>query len=94
VGLLEGLYIGGDIMRPDRRQGQAAFLAPSEEPAARPRIGAPRVGVADVGGEEFDIAPAGGVAGGGDQRRHQVELAVGRGRERGRRDDGRELAHG
>jgi hypothetical protein len=36
---------------------QAAAIAPGEEPAARPRIGAPCIRVADVGGEEFDIAP-------------------------------------
>jgi hypothetical protein len=40
--------------------------------------------------EEFDIAPARGVAGGGDQRRHQAELGVGRNRDRAKRDDGRE----
>ena len=39
VGLLERLYIGGDIMRPDRRQRQRATLAPRKEPGARPRIG-------------------------------------------------------
>jgi hypothetical protein len=69
MGLLERLYIGGDIMRPDRRQRQAVVVTPGEEPGASPRIGAPRIRVADVGGEEFDIAPAGGIAGGGDQRR-------------------------
>src|SRR5271168_3292754 len=56
VGLLECLYIGGDIERPDRGERQATVLAPGEEPAARPRIGPAGVGVADVGGEEFDIA--------------------------------------
>jgi hypothetical protein len=55
---------------PDRRQRQAAFVAPGEEPAARARIGPARVRVADVGGEEFDVAPAGLLAGVGDQRRH------------------------
>jgi hypothetical protein len=40
--------------------------------------------VADVGGEEFDIAPAGGVAGVGNQRRDQ--LVRHRARERGRLD--------
>jgi hypothetical protein len=59
--LLQRLHIGGDIVRPDRRQRQRATLAPGKEPAARPRIGAPRVWVADVGGEEFHIAPAGGI---------------------------------
>ena len=59
MGLLERLYIGGDIERPDRGQRQAAIFAPGEELAARPRIGPARVRVADVGGEEFDVAPGG-----------------------------------
>jgi hypothetical protein len=46
--------------------------------------------VADVGGEEFHVAPAGGIAGGGDQRRDQVKS--GRDRERAGRDDCRELS--
>jgi hypothetical protein len=46
MGLLERLYIGGDIMRPDRRQRQAAVLAPREEPVARPRVGAPGTRIA------------------------------------------------
>ena len=91
----ECLYIGRNVMRPDRRQRQAAIIAPGEEPAARPRIGAPRVRVADVGGEEFHIAPAGGVAGIGDQRRHQRPIGVSLGREGAGRDDGGELrGHG
>ena len=45
-------------MRPDRRRRQAAILAPAEKPVAGPGIGAARVRVADVGGEEFDVAPA------------------------------------
>jgi hypothetical protein len=40
------------------------------------------VRIADVRGEEFDITPGGGIAGVGDQRRHQVKFGVGR--ERGR----------
>jgi hypothetical protein len=36
--------------------------------------------VVDLGGEEFDVAPAGGVAGVGDERRHYI--GVGRGGER------------
>jgi hypothetical protein len=80
MGLLEYLYIGRNVMRPDRRQRQAAIVAPREEPGARPRISAPRVRVADVGGEEFDVAPAGGVAGIGDERRDQRSIGVGLGR--------------
>ena len=72
MGLLERLYICGDIVRPDRGQRQAAVLAPGEEPAARAGVGPTRVRVADVGGEELDVAPAGRFAGAGDQRRDQV----------------------
>ena len=64
-------------MRPDRRQRQAALVAPGEETAARPGIGPARVRVADVGGEEFDVAPGGLVAGVGDQRRDQVPSGSG-----------------
>jgi hypothetical protein len=42
---------------------------------ARAGVGPARVRVADIGGEEFDVAPAGGVAGVGDQRRHYVGVA-------------------
>ena len=45
--------------------------------------------VADVGGEEFDVAPAGGVAGVGDQRRHYI--GVGRRGERAGLDYGGQL---
>ena len=86
MGLLERLDIGGDIERPDRRQRQAAILAPGEELAAGPRVSPARVRVADVGGEEFDVAPGGRLAGVGDQRRHQMEIGVGQGRECGRFD--------
>jgi len=50
-------------MRPDRRERQAALVAPGEEADARPGIGTARVGVANVGGEEFDVAPGGQIAG-------------------------------
>ena len=69
---LQLLDIGADIMRPDRRRRQAAILAPGEEPAARASIGAARVRVTDVGGEEFDIAPRRRVAEIGDQRRDDI----------------------
>ena len=41
------------------REREAALLAPGEEPAAGAGIGPARVVVVDVGGEEFDVAPAG-----------------------------------
>ena len=59
-------------MRPDRRRRQAAVLAPCEELVARTRVGPARVRVADIGGEEFDVAPSGFVAEIGDQRRHDI----------------------
>ena len=89
MGLLERLYISGDIERPDRGQRQAAILAPGEELAAGPRVSPARVRVADVGGEEFDVAPGGRLAGVGDQRRH--EMGVGRGRELAGFEDRREM---
>jgi hypothetical protein len=56
---------------------------------------APRIRVADVGGEKFDVAPAGGIAGVGDQRRHQGGgVGVDRTRDRGRSDDRGELVRG
>ena len=42
------------------------MFAPGKEPGARPGIGAARVGVANVGGEEFDITPARVIADVGD----------------------------
>jgi hypothetical protein len=68
--LLQDLYIRRDIEGPDRGERQAALLAPGEEPGACPGMGPVRVRVADVGGEEFDIAPAGVIPEIGDQRRH------------------------
>ena len=47
----------GHVERPDRRQRKAAILAPGEECGAGSRIGPACVVVADVGGEELDIAP-------------------------------------
>jgi lysophospholipase L1-like esterase len=56
-----------------------ALLAPGEEPGAGPCVGSAQMRVADVGGEEFDVAPAGVIAEIGDQRRHDRRRAqVGR----------------
>jgi len=67
---LQLLYIGGDIMGPDRGGHQAAaVLAPAKEPVAGPSVCPARVRVADVRGEEFDVAPGSFVAEIGDQRR-------------------------
>jgi hypothetical protein len=65
---LQLLYIGGDVVRPDRGKREAAPFAPGEKPGARAGIGAECVRVADIGGEELDVAPAGLVAEVGDQR--------------------------
>ena len=86
------LHPGRHVERPDGREREAATLAPGEEPAAGAGIGPARVGVLDVGGEEFDVAPAGRVAGVGDQRRHYI--GVGRRGERAGRDDGGERGRG
>ena len=76
--LLQFLHPGGHVERPNGREREAPLLAPGEEPAAGTGIGPARVVVVDVGGEEFDVAPAGLVAEDGDERRH---IGVGRGDE-------------
>jgi len=69
---LQLLYIGGDVMRPDRRERQAALVAPGEELATRPGVRSTRVWVANVGGKEFDITPTRLFAEIGDDRRHNI----------------------
>jgi hypothetical protein len=92
MGLLPGLYIGRYVERPDCHQRQAAVLAPGEELAARPSIGAARVGVADMGGEEVDIAPRRLVAGRSDKGGN--DRSVDRHRDGARQDDRGELIRG
>jgi hypothetical protein len=46
------------------------FSHQAKKSAAGARIGAPCVIVVDIGGEEFDVAPVGGVAEIGDEGRH------------------------
>jgi hypothetical protein len=55
-------FTSGIVERPDGREREPAIFAPGEKSAAGARIGPPRVIVVDIGGEEFDVAPAGGVA--------------------------------
>ena len=65
-----GLDPGRDMHRldgGDRRH--AGARAPGQEFIRGAGIGPARVRVADVGGEEFEEAHAGALAGGGDQRR-------------------------
>src|SRR6516164_5630329 len=60
----------GDVHRldgADRRHADAR--APGQEFIGGASAGAARVRVADVGGEEFEEAHAGAIAGGGDKRR-------------------------
>jgi hypothetical protein len=90
--LLQVFHPGRNIERPDGRERQSAIFAPGEKPAAGARISAARVIVVDVGGEEFDVAPAGLVVGMGDEGRHYI--GVGRGGEDGWFDDRRELVGG
>jgi hypothetical protein len=94
VVLLQALYIGRDVVRADGRKCQAALLAPGEEPGAHPGIGSTCMRVADIRGEEFDIAPARIIADVGDQRRHhQRRVHVG-GRDLGLGNGGRKLSLG
>jgi hypothetical protein len=90
---LQRLYIGGDVVRPDSAQRQRTAVAPGEETRAAPRISAPGVGVADIGGEEFDVAPGGLVAELGDERGDSICVGL-LGRKAGGRDDGGELVGG
>jgi hypothetical protein len=73
---LQLLDVGGDIVRPDRSEPQTTVVAPAEIPVACPETGPAGVRVADIGGEEFDIAPSGLVAEIGDQRRHDVHRTL------------------
>jgi len=96
MGLLARLYICADINRPDRAERAPPCFAPGEELAAGAGVGAAGIRVANVGGEEVDIAPGGRLAGGGDQRRDHGG-GVGRRCERpglGGVEHGRELVGG
>jgi hypothetical protein len=75
--LLERLYIGGDVERLDIDQRHdAGGFEPGEEVRHGPVIGHPGVLVPDGGGEEFEEAADGGVAGAGDRRRHGEAAAA------------------
>ena len=67
--LPERLDVGGDVHRLDVGDlAELVLVAPGEEPADGAVVGHARVRVADGGGEEFDEAARGLVAGIGDQR--------------------------
>jgi hypothetical protein len=68
------LDIGGDVKGAGRLERDAPSLAPLEEGPARASIGPPRVRVADVGGEELDVAPARRLAAVGNHPRHDRAL--------------------
>jgi hypothetical protein len=74
--LLQLLHPGGHVEWPDGTERDSAPLAPGDEPTARPGVGLARVRVVDVGGEEHDVAPTGGITGVGDQRRHYVGVGM------------------
>jgi hypothetical protein len=78
-------------VRPDCTQRQAALLVAGEKPGACPGVGPARVRVADIGGEELDVAPTCLVTEIGDQGRHYVGVGRRRRLERAGFDDGGEL---
>ena len=72
------LDIGGDMQRLDiRNLADLVMVAPGEEPSCSPVIGHAGVLVADGGGEEFEEAAGGLVAGGGDNTGRQNAVARG-----------------
>ena len=77
VFLLQRIHPGRHVEGSDRSEREAALFAPDEEASAGPGISPARVGVVDVGGEEFDVAPAGGVTLVGDERRHDMGFVRG-----------------
>jgi hypothetical protein len=69
VGLGLLLDPGGDVKRPHiTERADAGILAPVEK-VLHGAVGAPRMGVADIGGEEFKEPLAGIAVGRGDNRR-------------------------
>ena len=79
VFLLQLVHPGCHVERPDRRERQAAPLAPGEEPRAGAGIGTTGVRVVDVGGEELDIAPGCTLSGVTNHGGHHVDRVGGEG---------------
>jgi hypothetical protein len=50
--LLQFLHPGSHVERLDRREREAALLAPGEEPTAGTSVGTARVVVGDIGGKK------------------------------------------
>jgi len=89
--LAKRLDIGRHMQRLDIGElAELVMLAPGEEPAGGMQVGCPGVAVADGGGEEFEEAAGGLLAGVGDHRRHDDGSRDGGGDPRclGGRDDG------
>jgi len=59
----ELLDVGGDEEGLELAERKASRLTPAEKPSDGPGVGAPGVGVADLGGEELDKSPPGALAG-------------------------------
>jgi hypothetical protein len=63
---------GGDVQRPHLAEGSnAGRFAPVEKIFHRGEVGAPGMGVTEIGGEEFEEALAGVVIGGHDDGRQR-----------------------
>jgi hypothetical protein len=74
--LPKSLDIGGDMQRLDIGDlADLVMVAPGEEPLGGSLIGHAGIFVADGGGEKFEEAASGLVAGGGDHPRHQDAVA-------------------
>ena len=74
VALLHEFNIAGHVIGPDGWQGQAARLAPGQKVPTGAGIGPAGVRVADVGSEEFCIAPACLLTQIGNQGRDQLPI--------------------
>lgn len=78
AGLQEQLDVSRHMHRLDHVQCQAALLAPAEEVVGDARIGTTGVRVADVRGEEVDVALGGAFALLRDQQRYYPRRRAGR----------------
>ena len=67
------LYMGRNVMGPDRGERKASILTPRQKPITRSEISPARIGITDIGSKEFDIAPGGLITQVGDDRRYDVE---------------------
>jgi hypothetical protein len=63
-------------MGPDCGKRKASILTPRQKPIAPPEISPARIGITDISGKEFDIAPRGFGTELGDKRWHDRERAL------------------